>query len=119
MNFWATIEHSLRYKYDGNLPEDLKIRLQNCAEAAFQLDNEMTTIRGELLQAQKTMRTQEFLVNEIVKNIHNLYAYAKVEHMNDFNKEFMEIYQDGNVEKLSEFNNKLETMAEIYNVRYV
>ena len=119
MNFWATIEHSLRYKYDGNLPEDLKIRLQNCAEAAFQLDNEMTTIRGELLQAQKAMRTQEFLVNEIVKNIHNLYAYAKVEHMNDFNKEFMEIYQDGNVEKLSEFNNKLETMAEIYNVRYV
>lgn len=119
MNFWATIEHSLRYKYDGKLPEHLQERLQNCAEAAFQLDKEMTTIRGELLQAQKAMRTQEFLVNEIVKNIHNLYAYGKVEHMNDFNKQFMQIYQEGNVEKLSEFNHKLETMAEVYNVRYV
>lgn len=119
MNFWATIEHSLRYKYDGNLPEPLKVRLHNCAEAAFQLDKEMTTIRGELLQAQKAMRTQEFLVNEIVKNIHNLYSYGKVEHMNEFNKQFMEIYQEGNVDKLSEFNHRLETMAEVYNVRYV
>lgn len=119
MNFWATIEHSLRYKYDGNLPDELKMRLKNCAEAAFHLDTEMTTIRGELLQAQKAMRTQEFLVNEIVKNIHNLYAYGKVEHMNDFNMQFMQIYQEGNVDKLSEFNRKLETMAEVYNVRYV
>ena len=119
MNFWATIEHSLRYKYDGHLPEHLKERLHNCAEAAFKLDNEMTTIRGELLQAQKTKQTQDFLVNEIVKNIHNLYAFGKVEHMNDFNKEFMEIFRDGNVNELSEFNHKLETMAEIYNVRYV
>ena len=119
MNFWATIEHSLRYKYDGHLPAELQERLRNCAEAAFRLDTEMTTIRGELLQAQKTQQTQDFLVNEIVKNIHNLYAYGKVEHMNEFNKQFMEIFQEGNVDKLSEFNQKLETMAEIYNVRYV
>ncbi|MBQ9519593.1 MAG: GTP pyrophosphokinase family protein [Firmicutes bacterium] len=119
MNFWATIEHSLRYKYDGHLPEHLKERLHNCAEAAFKLDTEMTTIRGELLQAKKTKQTQDFLVNEIVKNIHNLYAYGKVEHMNDYNREFMEIFRVGDVNKLSEFNHKLETMAEIYNVRYV
>ncbi|MDD4844661.1 MAG: GTP pyrophosphokinase family protein, partial [Anaerotignum sp.] len=31
MNFWATAEHSLRYKYSGNIPENLQQRLTNCA----------------------------------------------------------------------------------------
>ncbi len=34
MNFWATIEHSLRYKYSGEIPEDINMRLQRAAEAA-------------------------------------------------------------------------------------
>lgn len=34
MNFWATIEHSLNYKYSGNIPEKVKLRLQRASEAA-------------------------------------------------------------------------------------
>lgn len=52
MNFWATIEHSLNYKYSGNIPEDIKERLQRAAEAAYQLDEEMSQIRGEIQEAQ-------------------------------------------------------------------
>lgn len=52
MNFWATIEHSLNYKYKGQFPEDIKMRLQRAAEAAFQLDEEMSLIRGEIQEAQ-------------------------------------------------------------------
>lgn len=48
MNFWATIEHSLNYKYKDDLPEDLRIRLRKAAEAAFRLDEEMSQIRGEI-----------------------------------------------------------------------
>lgn len=48
MNFWATIEHSLNYKYKDDLPEDLRIRLRKAAEAAFLLDEEMSQIRGEI-----------------------------------------------------------------------
>lgn len=118
MNFWATIEHSLRYKYNGNMPDELKDRLHNCAEAAFKLDNEMTTIRDEILEAQKIMQTKNNLVNEIISNIHNLYFYAKVEKMNEFNKEFIDLYQEGNIEKLFEFNQQLETMAQLYKVQY-
>ena len=47
MNFWATAEHSLRYKYSGNIPDSIQDRLTNCADAAFHLDNEKSTIRGE------------------------------------------------------------------------
>ncbi|MGM0921821.1 MAG: GTP pyrophosphokinase [Bacillota bacterium] len=52
MNFWATVEHSLNYKYSGNFPEDIKIRLKRSAEAAFLLDEEMSKIRGEIRDAQ-------------------------------------------------------------------
>ncbi|WP_059173036.1 GTP pyrophosphokinase family protein [Bacillus sp. FJAT-27445] len=52
MNFWATIEHSLNYKYEGQFPETINTRLQRAAEAAFRLDEEMSTIRGEIQEAQ-------------------------------------------------------------------
>lgn len=52
MNFWATIEHSLNYKYKGAFPIDIQMRLQRAAEAAFRLDEEMSLIRGEIQEAQ-------------------------------------------------------------------
>ncbi|WP_071459164.1 GTP pyrophosphokinase [Bacillus massilinigeriensis] len=52
MNFWATIEHSLNYKYEGQFPEDIQLRLQRAAEAAFRLDEEMSIIRNEIQEAQ-------------------------------------------------------------------
>ncbi|KOO50314.1 GTP pyrophosphokinase [Priestia koreensis] len=52
MNFWATIEHSLNYKYSGKFPKDIQARLKRAAEAAFQLDEEMSQIRGEIQEAQ-------------------------------------------------------------------
>ena len=52
MNFWATIEHSLNYKYQGAFPEELSARLQRAAEAAFHLDNEMSELREEIQEAQ-------------------------------------------------------------------
>ncbi|OQP15748.1 MULTISPECIES: GTP pyrophosphokinase [Geobacillus] len=60
MNFWATIEHSLNYKYSGRFPEDIKVRLQRAAEAAYRLDEEMSKIRFEIQEAQAAFsRKQE------------------------------------------------------------
>ena len=53
MNFWATIEHSLNYKYQGVFPEEMSERLQRAAEAAYQLDEEMSSIREEIQEAQR------------------------------------------------------------------
>ena len=52
MNFWASIEHSLNYKYKGLFPEEIKNRFQSAAEAAFRLDEEMSSIRSEIQEAQ-------------------------------------------------------------------
>ena len=51
MNFWATIEHSLNYKYQGEYPEHILLRLERASEAAFQLDKEMSEIREEIREA--------------------------------------------------------------------
>ncbi|MCT8140383.1 GTP pyrophosphokinase family protein [Anaerobacillus sp. CMMVII] len=59
MNFWATIEHSLLYKYSGEIPENIIDRLQRAAEAAFRLDEEMSKIREEVLEAQAIFRRKE------------------------------------------------------------
>jgi putative GTP pyrophosphokinase len=56
MNFWASIEHSLNYKYQGEFPEEINTRLQKAAESAFQLDEEMSTIREEIKEIQKNFR---------------------------------------------------------------
>lgn len=52
MNFWATIEHSMNYKYQGDFPPEIGERLRRAAEAAFQLDEEMSNIREEIQEAQ-------------------------------------------------------------------
>ena len=38
MNFWATIEHSLQYKYKGNMPPHVTERLSKAADAIISLD---------------------------------------------------------------------------------
>ncbi|MFS0939815.1 GTP pyrophosphokinase family protein [Enterococcus casseliflavus] len=53
MNFWATIEHSLNYKYQGEFPAEISEQLRRSAEAAYQLDEEMSNIREEIQEAQR------------------------------------------------------------------
>ena len=52
MNFWATIEHSLNYKYKGEFPDEIKERLEITAKIAYQLDEEMGKIRDDIQEAQ-------------------------------------------------------------------
>lgn len=51
MNFWATIEHSLNYKYQGDFPEEIKQRLEKTAKIALELDEEMRKIREDIREA--------------------------------------------------------------------
>ena len=52
MNFWATIEHSLNYKYKGDFPEEIKQRLEVTSRIARELDEEMRKIRDDIKEAQ-------------------------------------------------------------------
>ena len=51
MNFG--LQHTLRYKYDGDYPAEIQHRLERAAEAAYLLDEEMSEIKEEIQEAQK------------------------------------------------------------------
>lgn len=59
MNFWATIEHSLNYKYEGIIPSDIRQRLFEAAKASYKLDSEMNNIRDEIKDAQAEFTKKE------------------------------------------------------------
>jgi len=48
MDFWASLEHALRYKSEHEANESLKLRLKLCAETSAQLDEEMQSIYQEI-----------------------------------------------------------------------
>ena len=76
MDFWATIEHSLQYKYKGDMPPHVAERLTNAADAIILLDQEMSSVRNEIMDAQNSSQMQSNLVKDILNNIENLYRLS-------------------------------------------
>jgi len=48
MDFWASLEHGLKYKAEDKISGDLRSRLKNCAESITRLDAEMQSIYKEI-----------------------------------------------------------------------
>lgn len=48
MDFWASLEHQLRYKAEANIPESTRERLKKSAESVYALDTEMQKIYREI-----------------------------------------------------------------------
>ncbi|UVI28047.1 GTP pyrophosphokinase [Paenibacillus spongiae] len=93
MNFWATIEHSLNYKYKESLPEDVRLRLKKAAEAASQLDEEMSNIRHEILDAQVDFEKKSNIVSSVLSNIQELYFFRRVREAVQFQLRFNELWE--------------------------
>ncbi len=108
MNFWATIEHSLNYKYEQNIPEHIKNKLRRAAEAAFQLDQEMSDIRDEIMSAQKSFELKSSLVSHILQNIESLFLQGAVVEANDFQEQFNHLIKIGDILQLRQLSREIE-----------
>lgn len=93
MNFWATIEHSLNYKYQESLPDDVRERLRKAAEAAFLLDTEMSSIRNEILDAQRGFEVKSNIVSSVLSDIQKLYFFHRVREAAQFQLRFNELWE--------------------------
>lgn len=114
MNFWATVEHSLQYKYKGNMPESTSERLHRAAEAIVQLDTEMSSVREEIYDAQATFNFKAGLVSDILTNIQNLYNVANKEEVLKIQEEFFKVYATEDLKALSKFSRELDMLSETY-----
>jgi putative GTP pyrophosphokinase len=50
MDAWASLEHELRYKNKGSLPQEIVDYLKGCAETLHKVDEQMSRVRHEVLK---------------------------------------------------------------------
>lgn len=108
MNFWATIEHSLNYKYKGTIPSEIRERLSKAAEAAYRLDQEMSSIRGEVVESQKQFEDKSNLVTKVLSNIQALYFYRRVREAARFQQRFNELWEKNELWNLNQLASEIE-----------
>ncbi|NDI36429.1 GTP pyrophosphokinase [Chengkuizengella sediminis] len=109
MNFWATIEHSLNYKYKEKLPKEVVTRLEKAAEAAFKLDEEMSSIREEIVDAQKDFATKSDLVYKVLSEIQVLFFYRRVKEAAAFQLRFNEIWEEEDYQSMWQLSEEIQS----------
>lgn len=48
MDFWASLEHKIYYKFEGNAPERIRTELRECADIVAYLDQKMLSLNEEV-----------------------------------------------------------------------
>ncbi len=48
MDFWASLEHKMYYKFEGNAPEHIRRELKECADLVSFLDSKMLALNEEI-----------------------------------------------------------------------
>lgn len=119
MNFWATIEHSLQYKYKGEMPLHVAERLSKAADAIIALDREMSSVRNEIMDAQNSSRMQSDLVKDILLSIENLYKISNKREVEKIQDEFLRVFRTKDLQQLERFHRQLDIIAEGYRAQSV
>ncbi len=57
MDFWASLEHKIHYKFEGNAPEHIKNELKECARMVSDLDARMLALNEEI----RSLEDNEFV----------------------------------------------------------
>ena len=48
MDFWASLEHKIQYKFEGNAPAHINTELMECARMVAELDSRMRQLNEEI-----------------------------------------------------------------------
>lgn len=65
MDFWASLEHKIYYKFEGNAPEYIRKELKECSDIASYLDQKMLSLNEEI----KKYNQEELDLEEDYKEI--------------------------------------------------
>ena len=53
MDFWASLEHKIQYKFEGKAPTHINSELYECAHMVADLDARMLSLNEEILALDK------------------------------------------------------------------
>ena len=96
------------------MPDHIREKLSRVADAIIVLDNEMSTVRSEIMDAQNSCQIQTNLVKDILNNIQNLYTIANKRELVKIQDEFYRIYASNDLQQLKRFHQQLDIIAEGY-----
>lgn len=102
MNFWATAEHSLNYKYKQQIPENIRQKLKQSAESAYQLDEVMMEIKDEIKDAQLLFEVKSDLVSNIMDQILILSSMDRGRQASNYQIALNKMAETGNVDELQQ-----------------
>ena len=68
MDFWASLEHKMYYKFEGNAPENIRRELKECADLVGFLDRKMLAINEEIKKYSDEEEEEE-LISETLQNL--------------------------------------------------
>lgn len=54
MDFWASLEHKINYKFEGNAPESIKRELIECSHMVSELDSRMLSLNEQIQEFSRT-----------------------------------------------------------------
>lgn len=114
MNFWATIEHSLNYKYKKNLPKDIQFKLKRAADAAFTLDEEMLEIKDEIKDAQRLFEVKSDIISNIMNNIITLMSIGRAMEASRYQVMLNKLVDEGEVWELNSLLDSIKKDIERY-----
>ncbi|MEG0857075.1 MAG: GTP pyrophosphokinase family protein [Romboutsia sp.] len=114
MNFWATIEHSLKYKYEHYIPEDVAKRLRSAADAAFLLDQEMSEIREEIMKAQVMFQAKSITIREVLGKIQELYDLGEISRAINYQRRLDRVDSQKDIKEIVALKNEVEQILQYY-----
>ncbi|MEG0843188.1 MAG: GTP pyrophosphokinase family protein [Romboutsia sp.] len=114
MNFWATIEHSLKYKYEHYIPEDVAIRLRRAADAAFLLDQEMSEIREDIMKAQVMYQVKSITVRDVLNKIQELFNVGDTHRAILYQRRLDKIDNERDVTEILQLKREVDNLLQEY-----
>ena len=67
MDFWASLEHQLRYKKDSEFTPEMSEELYRCANLSAELDRRMNGLLKKIQKEQNTSECSESMIENGVK----------------------------------------------------
>ena len=59
MDFWASLEHKIYYKFEGNAPTHISRELRDCSQIVSMLDLKMLELNEEIMSAKKQQEEEK------------------------------------------------------------
>ena len=59
MDFWASLEHKINYKFEGNAPQHIKDELIECSEMIANLDAKMLSLNEEIIEIEEKQKAEK------------------------------------------------------------